>query len=79
MLAKGLSIVILFSVTLLPAAMAITLFHRGYLSATGSPRRRLVLELLTCFSGGVFLSTCLLHLFVEGREELEAYKKMVGL
>lgn len=41
-------------------------------AATSSKQRNvsLVLCLLTCFSGGVFLATCFLHLFPELKEHL---------
>ncbi|MBP9601916.1 MAG: ZIP family metal transporter [Lutibacter sp.] len=35
----------------------------------------LVLCLLTCFSGGVFLATCFLHLSPELKESIEQFQK----
>ena len=75
--AKGIAIVILFFSSLIFSWLAIWLFARGTLTASGSPRRRLVLAFFNCFSGGVFLGTCLIHLMAEGREELDHYLKEV--
>ncbi|KAK7087586.1 zinc transporter ZIP1-like [Littorina saxatilis] len=76
---KGVAIIILFALTVVFGWLPIWLHHRGTLSASASPRRKIVLDVLNCFAGGVFLGTCLLHLLAEGREEFEDYKKEVGL
>ncbi|KAK7106381.1 hypothetical protein V1264_017646 [Littorina saxatilis] len=76
--AKGVAIVILFGLTVVFGWLPIWLHHRGSLSASGSARRKIVLDVLNCFAGGVFLGTCLLHLLAEGREQFEEYKKKVG-
>ncbi|KAK7087584.1 protein zntC-like [Littorina saxatilis] len=79
LVSKGLATLLLFLVTFLAAYVPIWLYKRGTLTATGSPRRKLVYELLNSFSGGVFLGTSLLHLLAEGREEYENYKESVGV
>ncbi|ESO86976.1 hypothetical protein LOTGIDRAFT_128233 [Lottia gigantea] len=45
----------------------------------GTRRRNLFIAIFNAFSGGVFLGTCLLHLMVEGREELEVAFSAYGV
>uniref|UniRef100_A0A1I7ZXP8 Zinc transporter ZIP10 n=1 Tax=Steinernema glaseri TaxID=37863 RepID=A0A1I7ZXP8_9BILA len=46
----------------------------AHAATTGKRLPSLVLCMLTCFSGGVFLGTCFLHLFPELLEHLETMK-----
>ena len=41
--------------------------------------RKRVISYLTCFSGGVFLGACLLHLLPEGSEKVEEYLQKVRM
>lgn len=68
--AKGIAIAILLVITLLLGIIPYFIIKRGG-DANASARREKVLSLLNCFAGGVFLGTCLLHLLVEGKEDLE--------
>jgi zinc transporter 1/2/3 len=47
-------------------------------TAHGHGNESLALSLLTCFSGGVFLATCLLHLIPEVREHVERFERSYG-
>ncbi|XP_046336072.1 zinc transporter ZIP1-like [Haliotis rufescens] len=69
-IAKVIAIAILLVITLLLGIIPYFIIKRGG-DANASARREKVLSLLNCFAGGVFLGTCLLHLLVEGKEDLE--------
>lgn len=77
--AKGVSLVLLLVLTVVLGVLPVWLHHRGVLTSTGSRCRRLTLSFLNCFAGGVFLGTCLLHLLVEGREDMQRYLESVGV
>ena len=77
--AKGICIPVLFFGTFALGCLPVWLYRRGTLKPTGSWRKRLLLDMLNSFIGGVFLGSCLLHLLVEGREEFEAYVEEVQL
>ncbi|CAD5205656.1 unnamed protein product [Bursaphelenchus okinawaensis] len=57
-----------------------TLRKRAHKHGTGKKKSRvsLLLCLLTCFSAGVFLATCFLHLFPELFEHVEMMKETYG-
>ncbi|XP_067671305.1 zinc transporter ZIP1-like [Haliotis asinina] len=67
--AKIIAIVILLFLTLLLGIIPYFIVKKG--RDVNASRREKVLSLLNCFAGGVFLGTCLLHLMVEGKEDLE--------
>ncbi|CCD71891.1 Zinc transporter ZIP3 [Caenorhabditis elegans] len=68
---------VMFSLTVIvglsPLKVLHKLRHEAATAQSSSKHKHvsLVLCLLTCFSGGVFLATCFLHLFPELRENLE--------
>uniref|UniRef100_A0A9J2PIW6 Uncharacterized protein n=1 Tax=Ascaris lumbricoides TaxID=6252 RepID=A0A9J2PIW6_ASCLU len=68
----GLMVAITFLCGMLPLKLLKFLRKSAASAATSSKQRNvsLVLCLLTCFSGGVFLATCFLHLFPELKEHL---------
>ncbi|XP_046568700.1 zinc transporter ZIP1-like [Haliotis rubra] len=68
--AKIVAIFILLFITLLLGIIPYFIIKKNW-GANASARREKVLSLLNCFAGGVFLGTCLLHLMVEGKEDLE--------
>ncbi|XP_076473045.1 uncharacterized protein LOC143302320 [Babylonia areolata] len=74
---KGISLVIFFLVTLLPAVAVVLLFSRCQRRLTSRTGRH-VLSLLQCFAGGVFLSTCLMGLLAEGFEEYLEFQEVSG-
>lgn len=70
---KLFALVGLFALTL--AMVFLPLFFWGRIRRVQDPHRRHVYEtgvsLLSCFGGGVFLATCLLHLLPEARSQLD--------
>ena len=72
-MAKGICIIIFFVLTIVFGCLPIWLCYRGTLRVSGSPRRKLIVDLFNCFAGGVFLGTCLLQILSEGREDLNTY------
>ncbi|XP_067664329.1 zinc transporter ZIP1-like [Haliotis asinina] len=68
--AKIIAIVILLVLTLVLGIIPYFIIKKK-LDTNTSSRRERILNLLNCFAGGVFLGTCLLHLMVEGNEDLE--------
>ncbi|VDM42848.1 unnamed protein product [Toxocara canis] len=68
----GLMVTTTFLCGLLPLRLLKFLRKSAASAATSAKQRNvsLVLCLLTCFSGGVFLATCFLHLFPELKEHL---------
>uniref|UniRef100_A0A915BS89 Uncharacterized protein n=1 Tax=Parascaris univalens TaxID=6257 RepID=A0A915BS89_PARUN len=68
----GLMVAITFLCGMLPLKLLKFLRKSAASAVTSSKQRNvsLVLCLLTCFSGGVFLATCFLHLFPELKEHL---------
>ncbi|XP_046568726.1 protein zntD-like [Haliotis rubra] len=69
-IAKVIAIFILFFITLLLGIIPYFIIKKKW-GANASARREKVLSLMNCFAGGVFLGTCLLHLMIEGKEDLE--------
>ncbi|XP_067671729.1 zinc transporter ZIP3-like [Haliotis asinina] len=68
--AKVLTIFILLILTLLLGIIPYFIIKKKMDTNTSSRRER-ILNLLNCFAGGVFLGTCLVHLMVESKEDLE--------
>ncbi|EGT39016.1 hypothetical protein CAEBREN_22155 [Caenorhabditis brenneri] len=75
---KLVLMLLMFTLTVLvglsPLKVLHKLRHEAATAQSSSKHKHvsLVLCLLTCFSGGVFLATCFLHLFPELRENLES-------
>ncbi|BFZ24518.1 hypothetical protein BsWGS_27557 [Bradybaena similaris] len=75
---KGLCIALLFVDTLLFGWPPYLLVHTRNQSSRSVRIRTAIISYLTCFSGGVFLGACLLHLLAEGRETMEDYFTSIG-
>uniref|UniRef100_A0A0M3JVV5 Zinc transporter ZIP2 (inferred by orthology to a human protein) n=1 Tax=Anisakis simplex TaxID=6269 RepID=A0A0M3JVV5_ANISI len=73
----GLMVVATFGCGLVPLRLLKLLRKSAALAPTSAKQRNvsLVLCLLTCFSGGVFLATCFLHLFPELQEHLSTMEE----
>ncbi|KAK3770126.1 hypothetical protein RRG08_007037 [Elysia crispata] len=78
-LAKVLSAILLFILTMVFSFIPYFIVVRGSRSATSVQRRQWVLGHLNCFAGGVFLATFLCHILAEGGEEFEDYKENAGI
>ncbi|GFR58698.1 zinc transporter ZIP1 [Elysia marginata] len=73
-LAKILTAIFLFVLTLIFSFIPYFIVVKGSRSATAIQRRQWILGHLNCFAGGVFLATFLCHILAEGGEEFEDYK-----
>ena len=78
-LAKVLSAILLFILTMVFSFIPYFIVVRGSRSATSVQRRQWILGHLNCFAGGVFLATFLCHILAEGGEEFEDYKENAGI
>lgn len=63
---KGAVIVIIFVITIVPQIIPLCLVRMRNGHVVFSARGQLVFDYLSCFAGGAFLGTCLLHLLAEG-------------
>lgn len=73
---KGISSVVLLCVTFLMTMLPMFLFRKR--SGRPTPQeqwrregRERVMSFLNCFAAGVFLATCLLHLFPDVQEQMD--------